>query len=227
MRVAIVTESFLPQVNGVSNTVRHVVDELVDAHHEALVVAPGPGPGHHEGVPVVRVRSVGMPGYRSFPIGLPDAAVRTQPRPVRSRPGAPRLPDRARRGRAARRAPARGADGRGLPDRHRRLRAAVRTPRRPGGRPLGRSVAPARGPHPGAVDRLPGPARGARRARPAPVAARHRARPVRPVAPQPAAAPAVDRRQAPRRRVRRSPRRTRSRSTGSRCWPACPASSSS
>src|SRR6478752_4365005 len=76
MRVAIVTESFLPQVNGVSNTVRHVVDELVDAHHEVLVVAPGPGPAHHEGVPVVRVRSVGMPGYRSFPIGLPDTAVR-------------------------------------------------------------------------------------------------------------------------------------------------------
>ncbi len=75
MRVAIVTESFLPQVNGVSNTVRHIVDELADAHHEALVVAPAPGPAHHEGIPVVRVRSVGMPGYRSFPIGLPDAAV--------------------------------------------------------------------------------------------------------------------------------------------------------
>jgi phosphatidylinositol alpha 1,6-mannosyltransferase len=75
MRVAIVTESFLPQVNGVSNTVRHVVDELGAAGHETLVVAPGSGPAHHEGVPVVRVRSVGMPGYRSFPIGLPDAAV--------------------------------------------------------------------------------------------------------------------------------------------------------
>jgi phosphatidylinositol alpha 1,6-mannosyltransferase len=75
MRVAIVTESFLPQVNGVSNTVRHVVDELGDHHHEVLVVAPGPGPAQYQGVPVVRVRSVGMPGYRSFPIGLPDAAV--------------------------------------------------------------------------------------------------------------------------------------------------------
>jgi phosphatidylinositol alpha 1,6-mannosyltransferase len=74
MRVAIVTESFLPQVNGVSNTVRHVVDELGD-DHEVLVVAPGPGPAHYREVPVVRVRSVGLPGYRSFPIGLPDAAV--------------------------------------------------------------------------------------------------------------------------------------------------------
>lgn len=75
MRVAIVTESFLPQVNGVSNTVRHVVEELTAAGHEALVVAPGAGPAQHEGTPVVRVRSVGLPGYREFPIGLPDTAL--------------------------------------------------------------------------------------------------------------------------------------------------------
>jgi len=75
MRVAIVTESFLPQVNGVTNTVRQVVEHLGRMGHEALVVAPGPGPAEHDGVPVVRVRSVGLPGYRSFPIGLPDPAV--------------------------------------------------------------------------------------------------------------------------------------------------------
>jgi phosphatidylinositol alpha 1,6-mannosyltransferase len=75
MRVAIVTESFLPQVNGVSNTVRHVVEELTGTGHEAVVVAPGPGPNHYRGVPVVRVRSVGLPGYRSFPVGLPDGAL--------------------------------------------------------------------------------------------------------------------------------------------------------
>lgn len=75
MRVAVVTESFLPQVNGVSNTVRHVVDNLRRTGHETLVIAPGPGPADHEGVPVVRVRSMGLPGYRSFPLGLPDTAV--------------------------------------------------------------------------------------------------------------------------------------------------------
>ncbi len=75
MRVAIVTESFLPQVNGVSNTVRQVVDRLVDTGHQALVIAPGPGLGDYRGVPVVRVRSFRVPGYRSFRIGLPDAEV--------------------------------------------------------------------------------------------------------------------------------------------------------
>jgi phosphatidylinositol alpha 1,6-mannosyltransferase len=75
MRVAIVSESFLPQVNGVSNTVRHVAHHLLRSGHEPLVIAPGPGPSHHDGVPVVRVRSLGLPGYKSFPLGLPDAAL--------------------------------------------------------------------------------------------------------------------------------------------------------
>ncbi|MCW2796992.1 glycosyltransferase family 1 protein [Nocardioides sp.] len=75
MRVAVVTESFLPQVNGVSNTVRHVVDRLRATGHEPLVVAPGPGSDSYRGIPVVRVRSVGLPGYRSFPLGLPDPVV--------------------------------------------------------------------------------------------------------------------------------------------------------
>ena len=72
MRTAIVTESFLPQVNGVTNTVRHTVDRLLDLGHEVLVVAPGPGPTTYRSARVVRVRSVGLPGYRSFSLGLPD-----------------------------------------------------------------------------------------------------------------------------------------------------------
>lgn len=75
MRIAIVTESFLPQVNGVSNTVRHVAERAVRRGHAVLVVAPGPGPDQHEGIPVVRTRSLRLPGYASFPVGLPDVAV--------------------------------------------------------------------------------------------------------------------------------------------------------
>jgi phosphatidylinositol alpha 1,6-mannosyltransferase len=75
MRVAVVTESFLPQVNGVANTVRHVVEHLGRRGHETLVVAPGPGPAEHAGAEVVRVRSLRLPGYRSFPVGLPDPEV--------------------------------------------------------------------------------------------------------------------------------------------------------
>ena len=75
MRIAIVTESFLPQVNGVTNTVRHTLDRLLDLGHEAMVIAPGQGPATYCSAPVVRVRSVGLPGYRSFSVGLPDSTV--------------------------------------------------------------------------------------------------------------------------------------------------------
>ena len=75
MRVLIVTESFLPLVNGVSNTVRHTCDRLIDRGHEVLVIAPAPGPDTYRGCPVVRVRSFELPGYHTFPVGLPDAAV--------------------------------------------------------------------------------------------------------------------------------------------------------
>ena len=75
MRVALVTESFFPQVNGVTNTVRHTVDRLLETGHEPLIIAPGPGLTCYRNVRVVRVRSMGLPGYRSFTLGLPDSAV--------------------------------------------------------------------------------------------------------------------------------------------------------
>ncbi|RYU09975.1 glycosyltransferase family 4 protein [Nocardioides iriomotensis] len=75
LKVAIVSESFLPAVNGVTNTVRHCADRLLAGGHEVLVVAPAPGLASYRGAKVVRVRSFGLPGYRTFSVGLPDGAV--------------------------------------------------------------------------------------------------------------------------------------------------------
>ena len=73
MRVAIVTESFLPTVNGVTTSVLRVLDHLARRGHEALVIAPA-GRGHDEyaGARVHRVPSV---AYRQFPVGLPGPQV--------------------------------------------------------------------------------------------------------------------------------------------------------
>jgi phosphatidylinositol alpha 1,6-mannosyltransferase len=76
VRVAIVTESFPPDVNGVANSVLRVAEHLMTRGHQPLVVAPAPATGLAKvpaplPYPVVRVPSVAMPGYPSFRLGLP------------------------------------------------------------------------------------------------------------------------------------------------------------
>jgi phosphatidylinositol alpha 1,6-mannosyltransferase len=76
-----VTESFPPDVNGVAHTAVRVAEHLVSRGHEPLVIAPEPARGlprqdHTFGFPVVRVRSVGLPVYPGFRVGLPGRTVR-------------------------------------------------------------------------------------------------------------------------------------------------------
>lgn len=73
MRVAIVTESFLPTVNGVTTSVRHVLTHLARHGHEAIVIAPSAdAPATFEGFRVHQVPSI---AYRQFPVGLPNPMV--------------------------------------------------------------------------------------------------------------------------------------------------------
>ena len=76
MRIGIVTESFLPSVNGVTNSVVRLLEHLQPTAHDAVVVAPGDGPDHFGRFPVVRTRSVSVPRYRHFELGLPSPRLR-------------------------------------------------------------------------------------------------------------------------------------------------------
>ncbi|MBX7268701.1 glycosyltransferase family 1 protein [Micromonospora sp. Llam7] len=76
MRIAIVTESFPPDVNGVANSVVRAAEHLVARGHQPLVIAPAP-PGtlsrdtDRYPYPVVRIPSVPLPRYQGFRLGVP------------------------------------------------------------------------------------------------------------------------------------------------------------
>lgn len=75
LRVAIVAESFLPMINGVTNSVLRTIEYLRSNDHQVLVIAPGPGPDRHGDVQVVRVGAIRLPKYHDVRIGLPIARI--------------------------------------------------------------------------------------------------------------------------------------------------------
>ncbi|MEJ5919023.1 MULTISPECIES: glycosyltransferase family 4 protein [unclassified Corynebacterium] len=80
MRVAIVAESFLPNINGVTNSVLRVLEHLRAEGHEAIVIAPGARDFEEEvefycGYRIERVPTVMMPLIDSLPIGVPHGRV--------------------------------------------------------------------------------------------------------------------------------------------------------
>jgi phosphatidylinositol alpha 1,6-mannosyltransferase len=71
MRVAIVTESFLPHVNGVTNSVLRILEYLQSANHQALVVAPSAEdmPSSYAGHPVRSTTALALQNI--LPVGMP------------------------------------------------------------------------------------------------------------------------------------------------------------
>jgi len=69
VRIALVTDTYTPQVNGVTTIARRIVGVLAQAGHPTAVVAPaypGTAPGTE-----LRVRSLPFPPYRDIRLSLP------------------------------------------------------------------------------------------------------------------------------------------------------------
>ncbi|RKN49675.1 glycosyltransferase family 4 protein [Micromonospora endolithica] len=76
MRIAIVTESFPPDVNGVAHSVVRAAEHLVARGHEPVVIAPAPPGSRRQDAdrhpyPVIRIPSVPLPRYHGFRLGVP------------------------------------------------------------------------------------------------------------------------------------------------------------
>ncbi|TDT96077.1 phosphatidylinositol alpha 1,6-mannosyltransferase [Streptomyces sp. 846.5] len=74
MRVAIVTESFPPDINGVAHSVLRTAEHLVRRGHQPLVIAPAPAVPLNapDPCPVVRVPALSLPGYPQVRLALPS-----------------------------------------------------------------------------------------------------------------------------------------------------------
>lgn len=112
MRVALVSETFSPAVNGVVTSVLRAADHLALRGHEPVVIAPS-GSSYESRcgarVEVHPVRAVRLPGYRELPLAAPTAEVGALL--DRLRPDVVHLASPAVLGSAA----ARAAQARGIP----------------------------------------------------------------------------------------------------------------
>jgi len=77
MKIAIFTDSFVPQINGVVTQIKNISKELQKRGHEVLIVAPSKNQKHHvkiiNNTRVVYTKSVTFPTYDDYQITSPTS----------------------------------------------------------------------------------------------------------------------------------------------------------
>lgn len=75
MKIAIVTETFLPSTDGIVTRLKKAIDHFLHAGHEVLVIAPDLGVSDYKGAKVIGVKPVTFPFYRYRKWGFPSRKV--------------------------------------------------------------------------------------------------------------------------------------------------------
>lgn len=75
MKIAIVTETFLPSTDGIVTRLKKAIDYFLEQGHEVLVVAPDMGVTEYKGAKVIGIKPITFPFYRYRKWGPPSRKV--------------------------------------------------------------------------------------------------------------------------------------------------------
>ncbi|NJN15112.1 MAG: glycosyltransferase family 1 protein [Oscillochloris sp.] len=78
MRIALICETFLPDVNGVTTTLCRLLEHLNREGHEALLFAPHDAPDAYAGVPIVHLGGMPLPMYPEVKLTPPQPGITAQ-----------------------------------------------------------------------------------------------------------------------------------------------------
>ena len=79
MRVALVTENFLPKIDGVTRTLAMLLEHLQRQKHQTIVLAPEGAPARYAGAAVYGTPGLPLPMYPELRILLPPPRPCTPP----------------------------------------------------------------------------------------------------------------------------------------------------
>jgi glycosyltransferase involved in cell wall biosynthesis len=78
MRIAYWTETFLPKIDGIVNTLCYLLDHVAERGHTSLLFAPEGGPDRCAATPVIGLRGTSFPLYRELKLVPPTINVAEQ-----------------------------------------------------------------------------------------------------------------------------------------------------
>ncbi len=75
MRIALITETFLPQINGVTTTLLRILEHLEREGHKALLLAPRGAPATYAGTRIVPLGGAPLPFYPELNVTPPQSGI--------------------------------------------------------------------------------------------------------------------------------------------------------